>query len=259
MRICVLGTSSSAGTGLPREVAWPWLATTELAAASSTPIDIEHITLFPVGPRAASFAMAKVEELDPDLVVFAFGSYPCAVQAVAPRIRRRFGERAYRAYTRLERRANERPGNTLANTSRAHRWTRWLARRVFGAETIASLDEVAGVLGDVLHQLSRREGTHVLVYSEPDWPQALERDSRDCNVVLRDLRDRMHAIADEHRFPFVDCTPIFDVPHRDALYLADAVHKSPAGHRVQADIFTAAVSAHFPELLAAGAAAPVRA
>ena len=249
MRICVLGTSSSAGTGLPKEVAWPWLATAELAAGTGRPVEVEHVTLFPVGARAADFAMSKVEALDPDLVVFAFGSYPCAVRAVAPRIRRRFGERAYRAYTTLEKRANERPGNTLATTSRRHRWTRWLVRRAVGAETIASLDEVAGVLGDVLHRLSHREGTDVLVFSEPDWPAALERDSRDCNKILRALRDRMHEVAREHRYPFVDCTPAFDVPHRDSLYLADAVHKSPAGHRVQADEFKRAVEDYFPELL----------
>jgi hypothetical protein len=44
----------------------------------------------------------------------------------------------------------------------------------------------------------------------------------------------------------VDCTARFDVPDRDALYLSDAVHKSVAGHRIQADVFLEAMRQHFP-------------
>jgi hypothetical protein len=105
---------------------------------------------------------------------------------------------------------------------------------------------VSAILSDVLHQLSRREGTHVLVFSEPDWPRALERDSKDANNILRELRRRMQTVAKEHRFPYVDCTARFDVPDRDALYLSDAVHKSPAGHRIQADVFLEAMRLYFP-------------
>lgn len=246
MRICVLGTSSSAGTGLPREVAWPWLGAAELAIERSQQVEMEHVTLFPVGLRAVPFAMARVEELDPDLVVFAFGSYPCAIATVGQRIKRRYGRRAFDAYHRLELRLTARPGNTVANPTRMNRWGRWLVRHVIGAETINSVDDVAGILADVLHQLSRREGTHVLVFSEPDWPGALERDSKDANNVLRELRRRMQAVAREHRFPYVDCTAAFDVPDRDALYLTDAVHKSIAGHRIQADVFLEAMHRHFP-------------
>jgi hypothetical protein len=246
LRICVLGTSSSAGSGLPREVAWPWLGAAELGLERAGLIEMEHVTLFPVGARAVSFAMAKVEELDPDLVVFAFGSYPCAIATVGQRIKRRYGERAFKAYHRLELKLAARPGNTVANPTRMNRWGRWLVRRVIGAETINSLDDVSGILSDALHQLSRREGTHVLVFSEPDWPKALERDSKDANNILRGLRDRMQAVAKEHRFPYVDCTARFDVPDRDALYLSDAVHKSVAGHRIQADVFLEAMRQHFP-------------
>lgn len=257
MRICVLGTSSSAGTGLPREVAWPWLSARELAAERGAAIEMEHVTLFPAGPRAVPFAMSKVEELDPDLVVFAFGSYPCAIATVGQRIKRRYGQRAFNAYHRLELKLTARPGNTVANPTRMNRWGRWLVRRVIGAETINSLDDVSAILSDVLHQLSRREGTHVLVFSEPDWPKALERDSKDANNILRELRRRMQSVAKEHRFPYVDCTPRFDVPDRDALYLSDAVHKSPAGHRIQAGVFLEAMREHFPAASSARVSASV--
>lgn len=256
MRICVLGTSSSAGTGLPKEVAWPWLATSELAAASGAALEVEHITLFPAGPRAVPFAMAKVEELDPDLVVFAFGSYPCAIATVGERIKRRYGKRAFNAYHRLELKMSARPGNTVANPTRVNRWGRWLVRRVIGAETINTLDDVTVILSEVLHQLSRREGTDVLVFSEPDWPKALERDSKDANNILRELRNSMQAIAREHRFPYVDCTARFDVAGRDALYLSDAVHKSPAGHRIQADVFVEAMDLYFPGFATRATGAP---
>ena len=56
----------------------------------------------------------------------------------------------------------------------------------------------------------------------------------------------MQAVAKEHRFPYVDCTARFDVPDRDDLYLSDAVHKSVAGHRIQADVFLEAMRQHFP-------------
>ncbi|MBI5948175.1 MAG: hypothetical protein HY875_08560 [Chloroflexi bacterium] len=246
MRICVIGNSATAGVGLPdQSLAWPWLAASQLSAAIGEPVDVRHILFAPMGGRAAGFALSKVEETDPDIVVIAVGSYVCAIGTVAERVRQRFGERAYRAFRRTELWFESRTGNRRDTFGRLNRAGRWLSRRVIGTATITTIDDVVNVFSELLRLLAQREGLHVVALAEPQWPKRIARENPGSAEALDTVMKRVHVAVDRHRFLWADSGPSYDAaPDREALYLPDGVHKTVEGLRIQANLVVQALIGH---------------
>lgn len=249
MRICVLGHSTSAGGGLPdRSLAWPWLAALELSQSLDEPVDVRHIMFVPMGARSVDYAVAKVDECDPDVVIVSLASYVCAIRTVAERVRQRYGERALRLYRRLEHRFEAGTGNRQGARGEVNRRGRWLARRLIGTAAFTSVDEVSGIFSEVLRTLSQREGLHVLALAEPQWPAWVDRQNRGANRIFTTLCQSVHAVVEAHHLLWADSEPGFAAtPHRNALYQSDGVHKSIAGHRLQAtDVVQALIGPQGP-------------
>ena len=237
MRLLVLGSSSSAGVGHahPEAVGWPWLTAQDIGHALGEPVEIEHLRVVPVGPRAVPMAMQKVDAFEPEVVVFSFGAFLCCVATVSDRVRQVFGHRVYSVFRKAEVRFDSVTGNTAMKPRRVAHWARWIGRHTIGVATVATYEEVSGVAAEMLHRLSQREGLVVVVACEPNLPTAVVRDNPDGNRILTRLRLEMEAVGREHRFLIADYTSRFAVPDRDKFYMDDAVHKSVAGHRAQAD------------------------
>jgi lysophospholipase L1-like esterase len=237
MRLCVLGTSSSSGLGLPNpSQAWPWLAAAELASTLGEEVAVHHAVFMPYGSRAVDYALSKVDASDPDVVVVSLGSYPCAIGTVAERVRRRYGKRAHRLYRRLEQRFEGATANRGTARGQLNRMARKVVRRVIGTETLAGVDEVVGVYNELLHRLAQREGLHVLVLVAPHWPAEVVKENPGADRIFADVRRRVRPVVDEHRYLWTDSQPAYDAaPNRRALYQTDEAHKSEAGHRIQAE------------------------
>ncbi len=236
VRILVLGTSSSGGTGLEdRHNAWPWLVRDHLAETTGQPVEVEHVIVFPVGPKAVPLAIAAVERVQPDLLIYSFGAYPCAVATVGTRVRRRYGERAYSYFRKAELRFERWTANRDGHNAPINRWGRKLVRRVIGADPMTTYDEVCAVETELLHTLSQREGLEVIVFGEPSMGAAIARDNPGANPMLARLRHDIEAVARSHHYPIAECTTAFDThPHRDHLFHSDGVHKTILGHQLQA-------------------------
>lgn len=244
MRILVLGTSSSAGTGLAdASRAWPYLVRDELAAARREPVEAEHVIVFPVGDRAVSRAMAAVDRVQPDLLIYSYGAYPCAVATVGARVRRKYGARVHGYFRRIELAFEKWTASPTGSEARINRWGRWLARRVIGADPIATYEEVRDIHVELLRTLSRREGLDVIVFGEPSMGRAIARDNPGANPMLARMRDEVNATARAHHFLVADCTATFDAhPDRDRLFHSDGVHKTVLGHELQAAAVSAALA-----------------
>ncbi len=238
MRICVIGNSATAGLGLAEQsLAWPWLAASQLSASIDEPVDVRHVLFAPMGSRAAGFALSKVEESDPDVVVIAVGSYLCAIGTVGERVRRRFGGRAYGLFRRTELWFESRTGNRRDAFGRVNRAGRWLARRVIGTATITTIDDVVNVFSDLLRLLSQREGLHVVALAEPQWPKRTAKENPGAAEALVAVTKRVQTVVDARRFLWADSGPSYDAaPDREALYLPDGVHKTVEGLRIQAGL-----------------------
>lgn len=239
MRLLVLGSSSSVGSGLARrDLAWPWLVARELPGSIDEPVDLAHEVIFPVGPAAVPRAKAAVERFHPDVVIYAYGAYPCAVETVALRVKQLLGERAFRMFRRAERRFDSTVGGSAAKRRRSGRWVRWLARRTIGVAPLTTFEELSGIQLEIVHWLSRFEGMVVIVSCEPDLPAGPDEVNTRANIILARDRDLVNGVAIGHHFLISDCRPGFAaVPDRDRLFQADAVHKTEAGHAIQAQSF----------------------
>ena len=237
LRILVIGSSDTGGAtlGNPQD-AYPWVIKREFAEALAHEVEVVNLPVVHVGPKAVPRVEAALERENPDIVIFGYGAYSFIIASVGQRIRRRYGERAYGWYRKWEERVQKRTGGEDSTPTRSGDLGRRIARKLIGAEALASREEVAGIQAEILSRLARREGTTVVMLAAPDVPYALVRYNPKANILLGQHREHMTAIARGHHFLIADCVQAFrDAPVREHLSTSDAIHKSAAGHRIQAD------------------------
>jgi len=232
MRILVLGHSGTSGyaIGGPGK-AWPALLNERLTAAGRD-LDMVVAPLFAVGSRAVDYALGRVEKEQPDVLVLSLNAYPCTIPVVSARIRRLFGERVHRWYSRVERRANKRSGNRPGIEGRLNRLARAVGRRVIGAEPLASVEEVAGVYEAILNGVVRcREGTGVVVLAEARFSPDVQSREKRLVADVDHLQARVRGVVESHRIRWIDMEEAFtDQGDRATFWMPDGVHLSAQGN-----------------------------
>ncbi|MBI5947517.1 MAG: hypothetical protein HY875_05225 [Chloroflexi bacterium] len=258
MRMLVIGSSDTSGTSLadPSE-AWPRLVGTELGEVVGETVDVINVPVVPVGPKAVPRVEDALQKHEPDLVVFAFGPYHYIVATVGQRVRRRYGERVYRAFRKIETRFEGATAKVDGAPARLNHMGRWLARRIIGAEPLSTKEEVTGIQLEIMRGLARREGLIVVILHAPDLGERIDRENKGANKRLREHREYMTGVGRSHHFLIADCVPGFEAARNQApLRHSDGVHKGAAGHRIQADAIMAALQSPASPLRQPGAAAP---
>lgn len=237
MKLCVLGNSASAGNGLADQgQAWPWLVGRELETRLGEHVEVTHISVMASGPRAADYALGKMEAADPDMVVVVIGTYLCSIGTVSEAVRHRFGNRIHRWYLKAERRFDARTRTAPGLSGRANRAGRSLLRKVIGTRPYATVDDVSTVFGEILRRLAQREGTTVFAFAEPSWPMGTDAANPGAIRSWAEVTRRAREVAADHHLLWAETDPAYArVPDRDSLYQPDGVHKTVAGMRVQAD------------------------
>jgi hypothetical protein len=242
MKLLVIGSSDTGGSTLPDpSQAWPFLVAAEIEPIIGEPLDVTDLPLVPAGPKAVPRVEAALAKAEPDIVVFAFGGYHFLVGTVGLRVRRRYGERAYRLFRRLELRFEGMTADAHGGRARLNRAGRRLARIVIGAEPLATEEEVTSIELEIMRQLSQREGTIVVIMYAPPLADGVDRENKGANRRLAVHRDFMNAAARRHHFLIADCIPGFAAAATSPLRHSDGVHKNAAGHRIQADAIMAAL------------------
>lgn len=238
MRMLVIGSSDTDGRSLadPMQV-WPNIVANELGEAIATKVEFINLPVVHVGPKAVPRVVDALEKHQPDLVIFAYGGYHFMIATVDQRVRRRYGERAFRVYKRLEKRFERATKNPDGRQSaRVNHAGRRLARTIIGAETLATREEVVGIQSEIVRQLSQREGLVVVMLAAPDVPPSMVRDNPRANILLGEHREYMTNLALGHHFLIADCVDDFrSHAVREHLSTSDGIHKSADGHRIQAD------------------------
>ncbi|MGE3422426.1 MAG: hypothetical protein AB7N24_10300 [Dehalococcoidia bacterium] len=258
MRMLVIGSSDTSGITLANPGdAWPNLVGGQLSAAIGEEVEVENLPLVPSGPKALPRVEKALEKHDPDLVVFSFGGYHFLVGTVGNRVRRRYGDRAYKFFRKLEVRFESKTENKAGGSARLNRAGRWLARHVIGAEPLSTREEVTSVELEVMRTLSQRENLTVVILYAPPLAESLSRENHNANAILDDHREEMNAHGRSFHFLIADCVPGFEAARADLRH-SDGVHKGPAGHRIQAaSIMKALLEAPSPYARSANLQAPV--
>ncbi len=233
----VIGSSDTTGSSLgdPSQ-AWPQLVGRELGAVVDEPVDVVNLPVVPVGPKAVPRVQDALQKNPPDLVVFSFGAYHFIVATVGQRVRRRYGERAYRLFRKVEIRFERKTASAEGAPARMNHMGRWLARRIIGAEPLSTEEEVTGIQLEIMRQLAQREGLTVVVLYAPPLATSIDRENKNANKRLAEHREYMTGAGRDHHFLVADCVPGFEAANEQGpLRHSDGVHKSASGHRIQAD------------------------
>lgn len=262
MKLFVLGNSASAGNGLGDQgQAWPWLIGRELEGRLGQPVDVTHVGVVASGPRAADYALTRVEAADPDMVIVVIGTYLCCIGTVSEQVRHRFGNRVHRWYLKVERRFDARTRTAPGVPGKVNRAGRSLLRRSIGTRPYATVDDVSEVFGDILRRLAQREGTTVVAFAEPSWPVATDAANPGAIRSWGEVTRRVRQVAADHHLLWAETDSAYArVPDRDSLYQPDGVHKTIEGMRVQANALLDVLLDPSRELVPqTGAAGPMRA
>lgn len=241
MRYLVIGDSITNPGLSADERPWSALLPPLLEARGVTPVDLEAFLFWPVGQRSAAYALKRADDYQPDVVLVVLNAYPCVVKLVSERVRRLFGAKAHRWFTRaehtLQARAAARPGRAGRTTRLAKR----AARRTIGATGVASASEVSRVYCEVLHGLARLEGVAVYVLGAARFGSTIREANPGIEKDINSFQAPMRRAAAEHRMPFIDLEPVIR-PEGDAAWMPDHVHLSPLGNRIYAATIAAAVA-----------------
>ncbi|MGE0600389.1 MAG: hypothetical protein AB7J35_14655 [Dehalococcoidia bacterium] len=258
MRMLVIGSSDTSGITLANPGdAWPNLVAAELSEVIGETVEVENLPLVPSGPKALPRVEKAIEKHDPDLVVFSFGAYHFVVATVGNRVRRRYGDRVYKFFRKLEVRFESKTENKRGGPARLNRTGRWLARHIIGAEPLSTREEVTSVELDIMRALSQRENLTVVILYAPPLGEALSRENHNANAILDEHREEMNAHGRSFHFLIANCVPGFDAMRADLRH-SDGVHKGPEGHRIQAtSIMKALLDAPSPYARSANLEAPV--
>jgi hypothetical protein len=239
----VIGSSDTSGEALPDPSrAWPQLVGAELAKHIGEPVDIVNLPVVHVGPKAVPRVVNALQKHEPDLVVFAFGAFHFIIGTVGQRVRRRYGERAYRLFRKLEVRFEGMTGDPHGGRARINHAGRWLARRIIGAEPLSTEEEVTAIQLEIMRQLSQRERLVVVVLYAPPVAPAVDRENKNANKRLAKHRVVMNGEGARHHFLIADCLPGFEAAEAGPLRHSDGVHKGISGHRIQADAIMAVLT-----------------
>lgn len=236
MRCLVLGHSGTAGFGLTSvDQTWPALLARILADSGGEEWPVSAAPLFPMGDRAIEYALARTADIQPDLVVLSLNAFPCVVPVVAASVRHRFGRRAERLYTRVERRlearARSREDEETTNRS-AQRW----ARRLLGTRTMTDVEEVGRVYSEILRGLARLEGIQVAVLAEALFRENIRRRVHGLTENVDRLRALVRPTAERHRFLWCDATEWLAPDGGEPHWHRDGVHLSARGNARYAEM-----------------------
>ena len=242
MQCVVLGHSGTAGLGLESVAkTWPVLFEHHLNGAAIADWAVSAVPLFPVGSRAIDYALARVEQVQPDLVVLSLNAYPCVVPVVSASIRHRFGKRAERLYGRVERKLDKRGavsrGSGAATNRVAQRW----ARRLLGTRTLTSVDEVGRVYAEILRGLARLEGVQVAVLAEATFGESIRQRVPRLAEHVTKLQGLVRPTAYDHRFLWCDATQRLIPDGGDRYWQTDDVHLSARGNARYAEMLAASL------------------
>ena len=242
MNCLVLGHSGTAGFGLESAAqTWPAILEHLLNTADRRGWTVASAPLFPVGDRAIDYALRRIEALQPDLVVLSVNAYPCVVPVVSASVRHRFGIRAERFYSRLERKVERRAGQGHGQQTKTFMVARRGTRRLLGTRTIAQVGEVGHVYTGILRRLAQLEGIQVVAVAEAPFGDSVRERIPNLGDQVATLQRLVRQTADDHRFLWFDASTWLVADGGGSFWHSDDVHLSARGNARYAEMLAAAL------------------
>ena len=242
MKILVLGESESAGTQ-SGGVSWATLFRDRMADELDSPVEYVHTTFIATGERAASIALERVKEHEPDIVLMPVGGYVFNTRFVWLRVQRLFGRRAGRWFRTAEVKVDAATYERGSVRGRLNDLARRLTHRLIGGEPITTRQESAAVFAETFQQLAQVENVQVVAVGYPRTRTLFDdpKDRREAELYLGAVRDS----AEQRHFLFVDSDLAFrDHPDPHGTLQADDLHGTFEYHDAMAEHLATQFRAH---------------
>ena len=236
MKLLVLGNSDYNGSFLEDDTrAWPHLVGQRLSQDLRLPVEVVNRNLVPSRRDAVATAEALIAEHRPELVVVGLNPYSFAITRVATTIRKRFGERPYRVYSRVEKAFDDRTrdGRVLSRVNHA---ARKVARSTIGASPLAPVEQIIETYKTVFARLSREEDLQAVIMGGSKLSLNAQMVNAKLLAEVDQFRVSMSEAAHQHHFPFFDTEPTVAGPDRESYFMPDGVHRNELGHQRLAEM-----------------------
>lgn len=245
MKILVFGNSDTRGA-VASGPTWPELVRRALDHPGE-PAELVDRQFVPVGERAPEIAERAATETQPDIILLPLGEFAFWAETVELRVRRIFGLRIAGWFKRNERRFERATNGQSMLKRRANASAKWVARRVIGAEGLATPKQVTATYAETFRRLARIEHTEVVVVAYPVTPMpALQRKRlRDARAAfIAELRSEaaarhFHWISGDDIIAAAGLTPA-------QAYHEDQVHIGHPSHALFAEAIVASLAKQLP-------------
>lgn len=241
MKILVFGNSDTRGAAVSGPT-WPELVRRAVSERDGLPAEIVDRQFVPIGERAPDVAERAAREVQPDIILLPLGEFAFWAQTVQLRVRRIFGKRVASWFKNGERRFERATGRRGGIRRRVNRSAKWVARRVIGAEGLATPKQVTETYRETFARLARIENVEVVVVAYPVTPMpAMERGR------LREAREtfiaELRREAGARHFLWVSGDALIAAARTtpEMAYAADQVHIGEPSHALLADAITLAL------------------
>lgn len=230
----MLGNSNTHGSFLqPGECEWPVLVARAWEASVHEPVECVNRTFMPMGAQAVPYARKLVDETDAELVVVPLVVYHCTVGWVSLKVRQRLGDRAFHWYRAVEGRLTGAGAPLGGSGSPPRSLGRRALRRIVGTATHTTIDDVIATYTELLHELARDEGRHVLVVGESHYGARVRAENPRLLSILARVEAAIRPIVEHHRFLWADVHPAYEAGGgTEACQAGDGIHANGTGHRI---------------------------
>ncbi|MFN8508638.1 MAG: SGNH/GDSL hydrolase family protein [Dehalococcoidia bacterium] len=231
LRVLVLGQSNSAGASLPGGAQpWPALLAGALPAALGRPVEVTFRTFYSHASGAQAYLDRELARHEPDLVVLTMTPFAFLQPMVGPGVRRRYGERAGRLYTRFEARFDAVTRDRGATATHANRLARRLSRAVLGAAPVSSYETVLEGTNTALRRIAREEHVRAVAFQGfVRVPEGSRREQRRGAELLTRFYADVRAAARASRCDYINLNELH-TDDRDSWYYPDGLHITAEAH-----------------------------
>lgn len=232
----MFGQSNSAGAVLPGgALPWPQLLAAALPDALGRPATVTFRTFYAHAGGAAAYLDRELAKYEPDLVILTMTPFAFLQPMVGPGVRKRYGERAYRLYQRLEYRFDRATRDRGSAAGTANRVTRRLTRAVLGAAPVADYETVRDATVAALRRVAREEDVRVLAFQGfVRVPEGSARSRRGAASLLERFFGDVRAACVQARCDSIN----LNEAHREDLdrwYYPDGLHITAEAHALTAN------------------------
>lgn len=236
LHILVFGQSNSAGAVLPGgALPWPQLLAAALPDALGRPAAVTFRTFYAHAAGSAAYLDRELAKYSPDLVILTMTPFAFLQPMVGPGVRKRYGERAYRLYQRLESRFDRVTRDRGEAAGSANRLARRITRAVLGAAPVADYETVRDATVAALRRVAREEDLRVLAFQGfVRVPEGSARSRRAAASLLERFFVDMRAACGQAHCDYIN----LNEAHREDLdrwYYPDRLHVTAEAHALTAN------------------------